>query len=427
VDLTPQTIEFHKYLLPDNLTAEMIKTAPPEFMQTVFDYMLQRLVKDSKCSTVDFPVHPTDRPLSLACTQDIEHLPLPMVRAELANPWIRTDFHRQVLTILTFYKMWQVHGEVLRDMEEWGWPRDLNARGFTVFYPQPRGTEVLFRECGVRLHSSDRECSQQQLRSMPPREVAALFGEPEARGAHLQISLSAREQRQVSEILEFPFLLVTAFLVACKAGSARSASPPNNRSHLNTKASLSPRDTRGAGDTRGERNSRGTRNASPPRKGKAVSDGPTSPSRVLSKIYRMKELLRGITSHADKGTTVKAEAPAVAVGDAGHPLSGTALGNLYLAMASESCVNLRFFAIMEEVRSILDMKSVGQVLMGLTEGVLHREPRLESAPLEVMLRATLAAMPQGDRALIGWDDKEARMREIDDVDVRVQLRLLGYE
>eukprot|EP00669_Euglena_mutabilis_P007861 TRINITY_DN3051_c0_g1_i1.p2 TRINITY_DN3051_c0_g1~~TRINITY_DN3051_c0_g1_i1.p2 ORF type:complete len:142 (+),score=59.11 TRINITY_DN3051_c0_g1_i1:515-940(+) len=141
----------------------------------------------------------------------------------------------------------------------------------------------------------------------------------------------------------------------------------------------------------------------------------------------MKELLRGITSHADKGTTVKAEAPAVAVGDAGHPLSGTALGNLYLAMASESCVNLRFFAIMEEVRSILDMKSVGQVLMGLTESVLHREPRLESAPLEVMLRATLAAMPQGDRALTGWDDKEARMREIDDVDVRVQLRLLGYE
>ena len=44
----------------------------------------------------------------LSCTADIEHLWLPIVRAELPNPWIKTAFHKQVLTILTFYKMWKV-------------------------------------------------------------------------------------------------------------------------------------------------------------------------------------------------------------------------------------------------------------------------------------------------------------------------------
>eukprot|EP00667_Euglena_gracilis_P004522 EG_transcript_4551 len=419
VDLTPQTVELNTNSVPDNLSADQCRNASPEFMQQAYDCMLQKLVRSGKFTLSEFPQHPIDRGMALAGTQDVEHLPLPMVRAELPNLWIQTDFQRQVLSILTFYKIWQVHAHVLRDMEEWGWPRDLNARGFTIFYPQSRGTELLFKECGVRVHSSDREYSQQQLRTMTAKEVADLFGEPEKRGVALQTSLSEREKRQVMEILNFPFTLVAAFLRACKRNTptGRITAPPSEKPKFRSGRIGSPLPGKTSNAT-----IRGARTVSQ----RTVKET-ESEDKKDSKISRLKQLIKSIaTLPTEKPSNPNPGTGSVPTTSPNNPLAGTVLGALYNAMCSESCVNLRFFALMEEVRSIMDIKSVGQTIGQACEELVKRDPALDRISLDEMVNVT-ANYLQRSRLTAGWDEKEALVRTIDDTDVRVHLRHLGYE
>ena len=120
IDLTPQVVTVRLDRIPQTLTADTVHTAPAQWIQTGFDCMLQTLVRGANLKAPEFPVHPDDEELVLSATQHVAHRPLPIVRAELPNPWIQTPFQRQVLSVLTFYKLWTVRRQGLEDLEEWG-------------------------------------------------------------------------------------------------------------------------------------------------------------------------------------------------------------------------------------------------------------------------------------------------------------------
>ena len=77
------------------------------------------------------------------------------------------------------------------------------------------GTELIYRQCGVRFHMSDRSMSQNALKSLSSQDVQHFFGAQEHPTKDLKTQLSDLEIRKVKELLDFPYLLATAFLMVC--------------------------------------------------------------------------------------------------------------------------------------------------------------------------------------------------------------------
>ena len=110
------------------------------------------------------------------------------------------------------------------------------------------------------------------------------------------------------------------------------------------------------------------------------------------------------------------------------PAGRHTLQALYEAMSGESCVNLRFFALMEEVRKILGIRDVGQTVYMAYQHIIARDPKLDDVPLEYMFPITMEWLQAqgGGQMLKAWDQRERRAREIEAADVRVHLRHIGY-
>ena len=267
------------------LSPRSIRELQPRSIRDGYDHMLQTLQQMTAGPIrVYCPIIPL---VTYRCTQDVHglHARLPLVRAEMPNPWLTADCHKQVLCILTFYKLFTIRDQVLRDFDEYGWPRDTTARGFNVFHPDLRGTELLYEQCGTRLHMGDREYSREALQGLSTKELSGIFGtDDDLKGIDLRHFLSPRERQDVLQILDFPYTLLSAYLKAW-------------------------------------------------------------------------------SSAQDSGD----QAP---------------LKTLFAAMSSASCINLRFFAIQDQCKSILGIKSLGQVVQAAYQALLEQCPELDDYPLE---------------------------------------------
>eukprot|EP00667_Euglena_gracilis_P007298 EG_transcript_7376 len=322
VDLTPTQVCCAVEHIPPTLSADWASELPPSSVRDGFDAMLQTL---AELTTRPTPVVDPDEPLvTYRWTSDVHSLlqPLPPVYAERPNPWLETTYHKQVLCILTFYKLFTIREQVLLDCEAHCWPRDINARGFNIFHPQPIGPELVYQQCGVRLHMGDREHSRRELQHCSAAELQQIFG---SRDLALREHLSDRERRTAEQILAFPFLLLAAYL----------------------------------------------------------------------EVYRQWK------------TTGEAQP----------------LRDLFAAMASVSCLNLRFHAVTQRCRDILAIRTVGQVVQDAYNALL---PEVDDMPLSDAVAAVRGHLAR-HRIAAAWDDREKQQRAIDDVDIRVSLVYLGFD
>jgi len=213
IDIAPSPVECLIDRLPRHLSAQWVLARDLDFLRDGYDAMLESLKEVAQAAgVITTPVgHPQDPRVAYATTADVHtpHDRLPIVFAERPNPWLDSDYHKQVLCILTFYKLATIRKRVLAECEEHHWPRDVNARGFNIFHPQPIGPELVYQQCGVRLHFGDREHSRKALLGCSTTELHVIFGVSDGR---LREHLSDREIRAARQLIDFPYTLLAAYL-----------------------------------------------------------------------------------------------------------------------------------------------------------------------------------------------------------------------
>eukprot|EP01012_Entosiphon_sulcatum_P013829 TRINITY_DN19018_c0_g1_i1.p2 TRINITY_DN19018_c0_g1~~TRINITY_DN19018_c0_g1_i1.p2 ORF type:complete len:142 (+),score=22.69 TRINITY_DN19018_c0_g1_i1:2-427(+) len=105
-------------------------------------------------------------------------------------------------------------------------------------------------------------------------------------------------------------------------------------------------------------------------------------------------------------------------------LGADGLASFFGAMASESCINLRFLEIMTVARDILGIRTVGQTVMDCYKRL--NRPEFEATDtLALASERVLRALKEENS--YAWDEVEHLTRPITETDVRASLQLMGFE